>query len=252
MNIHFVITEDDIREARTFYEHWETSHLVQDRYRRNVLHEHPEVDLEQLWWAIGLGLLTSQQRSDATSPVSQVINSQPYLLDLDRCRANQPCAGFVLRQLKIAGGVRRTNIIADQLERNLDWLEAGGWAEVMAQLGSLEDSPGKERERASAHLLQHWFVGLGPKQSRNVLQVLGLTQHAIPLDSRLIRWMNSYGFPLSTKALADPAAYELVEDGFQALCVRIGVLPCLMDAAIFASYDPTGWWAPETDRGRVQ
>jgi len=36
-------------------------------------------------------------------------------------------------------------------------------------------------------------------------------------------------------ALRDPAAGELVEDGFQALCERIDVLPCLMDAAIFAS-----------------
>jgi hypothetical protein len=68
---------------------------------------------------------------------------------------------------------------------------------------------------------------LGLKQSRNVLQVLGLTRYEIPLESRLTHWLNGFGFPLylSASSLGDLAVYELVEDGFQALCERIDVLP---------------------------
>ncbi len=247
MRIHIEITDEDIRKAREFYEIWEGSRLVRNRYRENVLREHVAVDQERFWWALGLGLLTTQQRSNADSPVSRIISSTPYLLRHDICRDRQPCGDFVQGLLTAVGGVRRTRTIADQMQRNLSWLESGGWASVMSLVAELEGGPDKQKERDSARNMQRWFVGLGPKQSRNVLQSLGLTRHEIPLDSRLVRWLKSYGFPLSTKALADPAAYELVEDGFQALCERIDVLPCLMDAAIFASYDPKGWGAPELD-----
>jgi hypothetical protein len=36
-------------------------------------------------------------------------------------------------------------------------------------------------------------------------------------------------------------AEYLVMDGFQALCQATGVAPCVLDAAIFASFDDGGW-----------
>jgi hypothetical protein len=110
--------------------------------------------------------------------------------------------------------------------------------------GSTERVPALER--VAACRVQDRIVGLGPKQRRNVLQTLGLTRYEIPLDSRLTKWLNDFGFPLklSANSLSDLAVYELVEEGFHALCARIDVLPCLMDAAIFASFDPKGWGAP--------
>jgi hypothetical protein len=250
MRIHFEITDHDVEEALAFYKRWEHSRLVRDRYRRNVLGQHPALDPKQIWWALTLGLLTTQQRSDADAPVSRVLNSDPYLLALSDCQKAPSCEALVHSRLRAFGGIRRSTIISSQLHRNLTALEDGRWNVLLPLLHSLERHPGRDRERAAAQQMQDWFVGLGPKQSRNVLQVLGLTQHEIPLDSRLVRWLKGYGFPLTTKALADPAAYTFVEDGFQALCQRIDVLPCLMDAAIFASYDPKGWGALETEQDR--
>jgi hypothetical protein len=85
--------------------------------------------------------------------------------------------------------------------------------------------------------------GFGPKQSRNLLQMLGVTRYEIPLDSRSTRWLNEFGFPLqlSAQALADRGYYHLVLDGMQALCARARVYPCVLDAAIFASYDTRPW-----------
>ena len=37
--------------------------------------------------------------------------------------------------------------------------------------------------------------------------------------------------------LSDQAYYGLVSDGFQALRAAAGVMPCVMDAAIFVSFD---------------
>ena len=94
-----------------------------------------------------------------------------------------------------------------------------------------------------ADFIDDSFAGFGPKQARNLLQSLGLTRHEIPIDSRITKWLNEFGFPvrLSASALADPNYYCFVMDGFQALCRACEVAPCVLDAAIFASFDGGGW-----------
>jgi hypothetical protein len=77
MCIHFDFTGQDVDEALTFYRHWEHSRLVRDRYRRNVLGQHPALEPGQIRWALTLGLLTTQQRADADAPVYRVLNSEP-------------------------------------------------------------------------------------------------------------------------------------------------------------------------------
>ena len=85
--------------------------------------------------------------------------------------------------------------------------------------------------------------GFGPKQSRNLWQDLGLTRYEIPLDSRVTDWVNVneiLPFKLTAGALADRAYYEFVMDAFQTLCRAAGVLPCVLDAAVFSVKDLTG------------
>jgi hypothetical protein len=45
-------------------------------------------------------------------------------------------------------------------------------------------------ERIVARVLDEQLRGIGPKQSRNLLQELGLTRYEIPLDSRVAGWLN--------------------------------------------------------------
>ncbi len=75
---------------------------------------------------------------------------------------------------------------------------------------------------------------------------MGLARYEIPLDSRIVRWLNAEVFPwtLSAQALADPNYYEFVMDSVRALCSRAGVLPCVFDAAVF-SLNERDWLAKE-------
>ncbi len=70
--------------------------------------------------------------------------------------------------------------------------------------------------------------GFGPKQSRNLLQALGLTRFEIPIDSRVTKWLNEFGFPIRFECnclgLTCPY-YEFVSDGVKALCARCEVFP---------------------------
>lgn len=100
-------------------------------------------------------------------------------------------------------------------------------------------------ECEAAEFVDDHLKGFGPKQSRNLLQWLGLTKYEIPLDSRITKWLNEFGFPvrLSAGALSDRNYYNFVSDGVQALCAQSDIYPCVLDAAIFTSYDQVEWTA---------
>ena len=103
--------------------------------------------------------------------------------------------------------------------------------------------PCPESERGAARFVDEKFKGFGPKQSRNLLQGLGLSRYEVPIDSRITKWLNEFGFPirLTASALADRNYFEFVSDGFQRLAEACGIAPCVLDAAIFSSFDDGGW-----------
>jgi len=43
------------------------------------------------------------------------------------------------------------------------------------------------------------------------------------------------------RSLGDRYYYDFVSEGLQHLCKKAGVFPCVLDAAIFTSFDAGGW-----------
>lgn len=84
------------------------------------------------------------------------------------------------------------------------------------------------------------FHQIGSKQSRNILQILGLTRYEIPLDSRITKWLNSnldLPYHVSGNGLRNAEYYHFIMDLVQDACTTAEVLPCIFDAAVFSSYD---------------
>ncbi len=190
--------------------------------------------------------LTSQQKSGPESHVARFIRRKPFPLAYATCRSNANAARFISGVLKRTGGIRFTERIGIELAANLRALDAGEWKQTEAVLAQLRASDARRVEAEAADYIQDTFLGFGPKQARNLLQALGLTRYEIPIDSRVTGWLNRFGFPvhLSAGALADRHYYRFVMDGIQVLCERAEVMPCILDAAIFASFDKD-LWTPE-------
>jgi len=97
-----------------------------------------------------------------------------------------------------------------------------------------------EMETEAADFIDDCLHGFRSKQSRSLLHNLGLTKYETPIDSRITRWLNDFiGFPvyLSATALADLSYYKFVSEGFRELCAASDPYPCMLDAAIFSSFD---------------
>lgn len=145
-------------------------------------------------------------------------------------------------------GIRRHNNIANELKVNFDYLEKTQWKlfdEIRSVLvEKTEDKTEQiEKEKTYAELIQSNLKGFGPKQARNLLQILGFTVYEIPIDSRIGKWLNEFGFPIKISAIAlqDKNYYNLISDGINNLCERANIKPCLFDAAAFIAGDKGKW-----------
>ena len=137
---------------------------------------------------------------------------------------------------------RFINKIPDNFEKNFHLLEMTNW-QMMELFKTIMNETNVKNERKIADMIDDTYFGFGPKQSRNLMQSLGLTKYEIPLDSRTTKWLNKFGFPLtlSSSALQDKNYYHFVLDGLKLLCDKADILPCFLDAAIFSSYDNGEW-----------
>lgn len=243
MKIIWQIESQDIEQVTNFYDSYRNSPFVQKRIERNVETSSFKVSKDDFVKAMISCLLTTQQRSGPDSSVTKFINTEPFPLNYRICISKTDLQSFAQKVICNFGGLRRSNKIADEITTNLNLLEKSLWSKVFEIIDELQSIESVQKEREAADFINDSFKGFGPKQSRNLLQSMGLTKYEIPIDSRITKWLNKFGFPvrLSADALSDRNYYNFVSDGFQKLCKESGIIPCVLDAVIFASFDGDNW-----------
>lgn len=222
-----------------------------NRLQCNVIGEIKLPTPEQFWFELVAALLSSQQRSTENSPLDRFYKMRPFPLSLQAyAELSDAQVNDILRPFRFH------ERITNQLRKNHGWLfgRRMGWQEIesglkslLAQRNSAPSIDHKKIERDVAQLLDDRLEGIGPKQSRNLLQALGLTRFEIPLDSRLVAWLReNLDWLICVEGLSDRNNYEELLDRIQCSCESAGVLPTVFDAAAFlkgstmkASKNPT-------------
>ena len=240
MKIIWKIEDVDIQRVTAEYEAQRNKRFVLNRIHRNVDRNIPPITKQVFWETHVAALLTTQQRSGPNKPVTRFICTRPFPLSFDRCSQTENLSQMIQQIISDFGGIRMGPTIAKECEKNYTWLNNGGWQFCFQLTEELSESSNATIERRAAEFIDNKLTGFGPKQARNLLQALGLTRYEIPIDSRITKWLNRNGFPikLTAGALSDPHYYNFVMDGIIQLCAAVGILPCVLDAVIFSSFDP--------------
>lgn len=247
MNFCWTIDQADLDSVKIFVSTYQSNPFVQVRAVRNLRQLKQPVGRLEFWKQMVAARMSSVQRSGANSAVLKLLRTNPFPLSYDQVASLVDVDGprdLIASTIRSHGGIRFPNKIAEDLSNNLDKLNVGnGWVTTLQKVNSLVVPADARKEREVARFLQQLLHGFGPKQSRNLLQSLGLTRYEIPIDSRITKWLRNFDFPvvLNAATLADAEYYEFVLDAVQALCARSGIFPCILDAAIFASFDGGEW-----------
>lgn len=217
--------------------------LVKERIRRNADRNLPEMSMDHAWNVLVACLLTTQQRSGPSSPVSKLLSESPFPLGLSSCTGNNELIEYAQSVLQERKGVRFTTKIPKQLGENIGLFCGPGTPIMQSHIEYAMAASSIVDERRVANRLSADVVGFGPKQARNFLQILGLSRWVVPLDSRFVKWLKECGYAKEAfpEVLADRKRYESIEDDVAEACEATGVLACVLDAAVFASFDDEEW-----------
>jgi len=245
MKLIWEIEKSDIQKFKNFYKAHKKNKFVKHRINRNVKKKNiKKISKSVFWHAMVSCLLTTQQRSGPESKVNKFICTKPFLLNYIKCRKAKNQKKLVINTIDKFKGIRRGAMIAKEVEHNLKFLENGGWERILSINKKIYNNQSPKTERKAAEIIISNLKGFGPKQSRNLLQSLGLTKYEIPIDSRITKWLNDelvFPIKLSATVLGDENYYNFVLDKFQEICKASNVYPCVMDAVIFSSNDEEKW-----------
>jgi hypothetical protein len=241
MKLIWQIEESDIKKVKDFYIANCNNSFVKTRIDRNINNIGLNLTKEFFWRSMVCALLTTQQKSGPFSAVTRFMNTDPFLLSLDSCKKEKNITLFVIKTISNFGGIRMYKRIGEAINNNFYYLQENNW-ELADEAFSLLHVDNFVEERKVAEKIDDNLKGFGPKQSRNMLQDMGLIKYEIPLDSRISKWLNAFNFPIKVNAssLGDKSYYNFILDGFRDLCKKTEIYPCVMDSVIFSSYDK-GW-----------
>ena len=231
------IDRSDIEKVKSVVLAQMDNERVQSRITTNLSCMERHIDKDMFWTKMVHALLSSVQRVGPGSPVYEFIHADPFPLGYSEVIKNKAdMESFIERELISHGGIRFQSAIAKYLTKNFNWLEKYKW-DALDRVNELARPQSQETERKIANYIQESLKGFGPKQSRNILQGLGLTRYEIPIDSRVGGWLYDeklVPIKLTSSLLSNEEFYAFVLDGIQELCCRAEVYPCVLDAAIFS------------------
>lgn len=248
----WTIADHDVKVVQRLLEAQGDTEFVRKRRTRNVAMPPPDFSRSEFWLVLMGCLLTTQQRSTKGSPVNLFVESEIFPLSLEVCEKQVSVKKFVLTTITDFKGIHRQITIANQAADNWRQLNRVQWGAVQEWFERLRGQRAREPrksdqslEREAARWADSTFAGLGPKQSRNLWQWLGLTRYEIPLDSRVTAWINrALSVKVNPKRLGQLVYYESVLDYVEAICDKANVLPCQLDAAAFDYEDLGGILGP--------
>jgi thermostable 8-oxoguanine DNA glycosylase len=215
-----------------------------DRKHKNLSQEPVIFNEEEVWQAAIMCLVTSQNRSGQGSRVYDFLYTGQFPMTLEILRKTDDTYGFIY-DIFSELSIRFWKTNAERAFRNFQTLENGFWGSLRSIHQQLNDQkvqvPQPQHyltERFASKAVQVPLIGIGPKQSRNFWQSLGLTRYEIPIDSRVLKWFEqNLNIEFPNSGLQDENFYCMVQDSIRDLCSRANILPCMLDIAIFSSYE---------------
>lgn len=243
MEISWKISEEDVKIIKNFYKEHMNKTFVKHRIEKNIKEPCQKFSKDIFWEVMVACLLTTQQRSGPNSHVTKFLCTEPFPLTYYICSKKLGIEEYVEKTITNFGGLRRGKTIGQEISINYKWFDNNGLIKIENLFNKLHNNSTAQNERIFAKFIMDNLKDFGPKQSRNLLQGLGITKYEIPIDSRIVRWLNNFGFPikLSATALSDENYYNFIMDGIQQLCRESDIYPCVLDAVIFSSYDQEEW-----------
>jgi hypothetical protein len=233
MELIWKLSDSDINKVRDFVNK-NQNQKVEGIINRNLNHIDRMLDKDSLLRTMLICLLSSETDSYPERKIEQMLIKKPFLLTyqyLFKVRNIEFLFREVFQTFGITKYVKR---VPGYFSTNFEFLEETDWDLELEINRATGHELTKFEERKLADRVDRSFKGFGSKESRSFLLAIGITKYEIPIDLKLIKWLENFGFPIkfSKTALQDILFYHFVSDGIQKLCEVSEIYPCVLYTCI--------------------
>jgi thermostable 8-oxoguanine DNA glycosylase len=236
MELIWKLTDSDINKIRDFVNK-NKNQKVDRIISRNINHIDRTIDKDSLLRTMLICLLSSETDSYPDGKIEQMLRKKPYLLNYEYLFKVRDIEILFREVFQTFGNTKYVNKVPRYFSTNFDFLEETDWDLELKINSSIENELTKSDERKLADLVDKSFKGFGSKEARSFLLALGITKYEIPIDYKLSKWLENFGFPIkfSKTALQDILFYHFISDGIQKLCEISDIYPCILYTSIQSS-----------------
>jgi thermostable 8-oxoguanine DNA glycosylase len=229
MELQWILSDSDITNVRDFVR-LRSNAGVDKVIARNINHIDRIIDKDSILRTMMICLLSTETDSFPEKKVEQLFLKKPYLLKYDYLFKVRNIEYAIQEVFQTSGLTKYVNKVPKYFSTNFEFLEENGW-DLEAEISSLaEEELTRLDERKLADHVDKSFKGFGSKEARSFLLELGITKYEIPIDYKLINWLEKIDFPIkfSKIALQDILFYHFVSDGIQKMCEISEIYPCVL------------------------
>jgi hypothetical protein len=236
MELIWKLSDSDINRIRDFVKKYKNPN-VEKIINRNINHVDRTIDKDSLLRAMLICLMSSETDSYPESRIEQIFRKKPFLLSCQYLFKVSNIEYAFQETFQAFGVTKYLKKVPKYFSTNFDFLVETNWDLESEINRSLDHELTKYDERKLADRVDKSFKGFGSKEARSFLLALGVTKYEIPIDYKLLKWLNNFDFPIkfSKIALQDILFYHFVSDGIQKLCEISEIYPCVLYASIISS-----------------
>jgi hypothetical protein len=233
MELVWKLNDSDINKVREFV-NANMNPDVEQVINRNVNHIDRVIDKNTILRTMLICLLASESDSYPEHIITKIFHNKPYFLNYENIFKIRYIENALHEIFQKFGTTKYLKKIPNYFSTNFEFLEETNW-DIESEIN---DAIGKELtkydERKLADMVDRSFKGFGSKEARSLLLALGVSKYEIPIDNKLISWLEKFNFPIKfTKAaLQDILFYHFVSDGIQKLCEVSDIYPCVLYTSI--------------------
>jgi len=241
MELIWKFSDSDINKVRD-YVNKNKYQKVERIIDRNINHIDRLIDKDSILRTMLICLLSSETDHYPESKIEQIFKKKPYLLNYQYLFKVRNIEILFQDVFKTFGITKSANKVPRYFSTNFEFLEETDWDLELEICKSIEHELTKFDERKLADMVDKSFKGFGSKEARSFLLALGVTKYEIPIDHKLIKWLENFSFPIkfSKTALQDILFYHFVSDGIQKLCEISEVFPCVLYTSIISGSEVSG------------
>lgn len=236
MELIWKLNDSDINKVREFVKTNMTPN-VERITNRNINHIDGVIDKNTILRTMLICLLASETDSYPEHEIEKMFHNKQYFLNYEYIFKIRHIENALYEIFQKFGTTKYVKKVPKYFSTNFEFLVGTNWDLELEINTAMRKELTKYDERKLADMVDRSFKGFGSKEARSFLLALGVTKYEIPIDSKLIRWLEKFDFPIKfTKtALQDILFYHFVSDGIQKLCEVSEVYPCVLYTSILTS-----------------